>query len=84
VDASVEAILRAIWPDLPMPDRIMRPLYRQDLLNRGDEIIGKVCRQAHKGLALMLQHAGRGCEDLIALQSWFGHVGAFTLLGAPP
>ena len=37
VEAKVAAILRATWPDLPMPVTMTRPLARADQLDRGDE-----------------------------------------------
>ena len=37
VEASVAAILRPTWPDLPMPVTMTRPRALADQLDRGDE-----------------------------------------------
>jgi hypothetical protein len=46
VDASVAASLRAIWPDLPMPETTTRPRLPEDQLDGGDERVAEPARKA--------------------------------------
>ena len=60
--ASVEAILRAMWPDLPMPLTTTRPLALMDQLDRVEEaLVDALDQRAHR-VGLDLEHAARELE----------------------
>ena len=70
VEASVAAILRAMWPDLPMPVTIKRPRAPANGLDGGDErraqSVAHGRRQRRQALALGLQRAQRRGDERLA------------------
>ena len=60
VEEKVAAILRATWPDLPMPLTMTRPFGGQDHADGVAEIAVQRLRKARQGLAGRGQHPARG------------------------
>ena len=87
VEARVAAILRATWPDLPMPVQTIRPLAANSGLDGRGEGVAQAVGHAGQGLGLGRQHAaadGDGVEvghcdsggDRLGLQVGAGVAGA--------
>ena len=59
---SVEAILRAMWPDLPMPLTMTRPWQSQDQRNRGEKALVQPRDQRAHRVRLDGEHPARKLE----------------------
>ena len=59
MEASVAAILRAIWPLLPMPVTTTRPVMPASTLDRAGETVIKPGGQIHQRIGLRAQHTPR-------------------------
>ena len=65
VEASVAAILRAMWPLLPMPETMTRPLTREQRVEGGDEPAVELARGLGEAGRLELEHTARDHEPAV-------------------
>ena len=72
VEASVEAILRPMWPDLPMPVTTTRPLVSRIMRCAGEERFAEAVLQRAHRVGLDVEHAARELEKCSASESAWG------------
>ena len=65
VEARVAAILRATWPDLPMPVTMTRPLDGADQVDRGDEAAARGRRGSRRRAPRCRRPRSRACATPI-------------------